>query len=453
MDAFWLLPILAYGECVSKWETLSKDMEVGGTCWTYSISEENMTYADAETWCKTRHAHLIAIQNKNESEQLNLELPPNVGHYWIGIRKIDNEWRWVATNTSLTEEAENWAQGEPNNKQENEDCVEIYIKRKHDAGKWNDDSCTKKKAALCCKASCKPHSCSGHGECIETFDNYTCHCDRGFYGRDCENATTCDPLKEPDQGTMKCNHPVEDFSYNSSCQVQCIEGYRSTGLGPVLCTDSGNWSGPIPVCKVVECGELQAPTHGLLTCSHPSGNFAWNSSCEFACEEGFLLKGSSRLQCDASGEWDRQKPECEAVKCEVVRPVLFFQPERSFVNCSHAEAELTYGSTCNFGCEEGYSLRGSSQIQCSSSGYWSESTPFCEASGNTASVISIGVAATGASFLSVVFLLIWLLKHLRRKAKKFIPARYVVFQNLNRKFKVIFADKKLSRDTVIYQLF
>lgn len=108
-----------------------------------------MSYVEAETWCKTYYMHLVAIQNKNESAQLNVELPSNAGHYWIGIRKIDNEWRWVQTNTTLTKEAENWAEGEPNNKQENEDCVEIYVKRPTDAGKWNDDSCMKEKAALC----------------------------------------------------------------------------------------------------------------------------------------------------------------------------------------------------------------------------------------------------------------------------------------------------------------
>ncbi|KAJ6653858.1 hypothetical protein lerEdw1_008606 [Lerista edwardsae] len=406
-----------------------------GTCWTYNVSDKNMSYMEAEIWCKTCCTHLVAIQDKNETDYLNSAFPPNAGHYWIGIRKIDNEWRWVGTNTSLTKEAENWAEGEPNNKQENEDCVEIYIQREKDEGKWNDESCTKQKAALCYTASCNPHSCSGHGKCIETINNYTCHCDRGFYGQDCENGNllmffklcqvntcqllvTCDPLKGPDEGNLECNHPVKDFSYNSSCWVHCIHGYRSTGLEPILCTDSGNWSAPTPVCKVVECGMLQAPTRGFLSCSHPSGSFAWNSSCEFACEEGFLLRGSSRLQCGASGEWDGQEPECEAVKCEAVR-----QPGRGFVNCSHADAKLTYNSTCDFGCEEGYSLTGSSQIQCSSSGHWSESIPVCEASRNTMSVISIGAAASGISFLSVVSLLIWLLKRFRRKAKKFTPAR------------------------------
>ena len=49
----------------------------------------------------------------------------------------------------MTEEAANWAPGEPNNKQNKEDCIEIYIKRETDSGKWNDERCSKKKLALC----------------------------------------------------------------------------------------------------------------------------------------------------------------------------------------------------------------------------------------------------------------------------------------------------------------
>lgn len=36
-------------------------------------------------------------------------------------------------------------------------------------------------------ASCTPNSCSGRGDCIETINNYICHCNKGFYGHDCEH--------------------------------------------------------------------------------------------------------------------------------------------------------------------------------------------------------------------------------------------------------------------------
>lgn len=117
--------------------------------WTYHYSDTNMTYREAEQWCRKKYTNLVAIQNKEEIKHLNAFLPFNPGYYWIGIRKINGVWTWTGTNKELTEEARNWASGEPNGKGNNEDCVEIYIKRGKDDGKWNDEQCEKKKVALC----------------------------------------------------------------------------------------------------------------------------------------------------------------------------------------------------------------------------------------------------------------------------------------------------------------
>lgn len=117
--------------------------------WSYHRSEVTMDWAAARNWCREHYTDMVAIQNHGEIEHLNSILPQVAGYYWIGIRKINSTWTWVGTNKPLTAEAENWAQGEPNNGRNNEDCVEIYIKRKHDAGKWNDESCKKQKTALC----------------------------------------------------------------------------------------------------------------------------------------------------------------------------------------------------------------------------------------------------------------------------------------------------------------
>lgn len=117
-------------------------------CWIYIYSNTNKTYDDAEKWCHNHNAKLVAIQNKSINGYLNETLPHNPGYYWIGIRKINDKWTWVATNEKLMEKDENWATGEPNGNG-NEDCVEIYIKRDRDAGKWNDERCDKAKVALC----------------------------------------------------------------------------------------------------------------------------------------------------------------------------------------------------------------------------------------------------------------------------------------------------------------
>lgn len=124
-------------------------------CWSYHASNDTMNWESARKWCREHFTDMVAIQNQEEIEHLKTLLPRRRGYYWIGIRKVNNVWTWVGTNKPLTKEAENWATNEPNNgdrlqtSSQAEDCVEMYIKREVDEGKWNDERCSKSKTALC----------------------------------------------------------------------------------------------------------------------------------------------------------------------------------------------------------------------------------------------------------------------------------------------------------------
>nr|KAF6414316.1 selectin L [Molossus molossus] len=283
----------------------------GADGWTYHYSATPMNWLNARRFCRQNYTDLVAIQNKGEIEYLNRTLPFSRTYYWIGIRKVGGVWTWVGTNKSLTAEAENWGDGEPNNKKSKEDCVEMYIKRSRDAGKWNDDACHKPKTALCYTASCQPWSCSGHGECVETINNNTCTCDVGYYGSQCQWVVACEPLEGPAGGTMACTHPRGDFSYSSRCAFRCSEGTDLAGTEETTCGPSGNWSSPVPTCQVIRCEPLAAPDLGAIHCSHPLDNFSFNSTCTFRCSEGTELIGEKRTVCGSSGTWSSPRPLCQ----------------------------------------------------------------------------------------------------------------------------------------------
>lgn len=172
--------------------------------WSYHHSNKTMNWDTARKWCTEHYTDMVAIQNRGEISHLNSILPRQANYYWIGIRKVDDVWTWVGTNKILTKEAENWADGEPNNGGNNEDCVEMYIKREKDTGKWNDESCMKKKTALCFTASCQSDSCY-HGECVETINSHHCKCSEGFYGEQCEHGKQAqdDIVQISNTGSMK----------------------------------------------------------------------------------------------------------------------------------------------------------------------------------------------------------------------------------------------------------
>lgn len=283
----------------------------GIDCWTYHYSERPMNWINARKFCQNKYTDLVAIQNQEEIEYLNEILPFNRYYYWIGIRKVGGVWTWVGTNKSLTKEATNWGLGEPNNKKSKEDCVEIYIKREKDKGKWNDDSCQKSKMALCYTASCHSQSCSGHGECIETINNNTCNCDVGYYGSHCEFVISCQPLEAPELGTMTCIHLLGNFRFKSQCTFNCSEGTDMIGIKETTCGPLGTWSSLKPTCHVVRCSPLTAPEWGIIDCSHPLANFSLTSVCTFSCLEGAEIIGEKKTTCGPSGNWSNPSPRCQ----------------------------------------------------------------------------------------------------------------------------------------------
>ncbi|KAL1022888.1 hypothetical protein UPYG_G00033780 [Umbra pygmaea] len=347
-------------------------MWTGAEGWTYHSSNETMTWDDARKWCLEHYTDMVAIQNHEEISYLKNYLPKKSKYYWIGIRKVDNVWTWVGTKKALTEEAKNWAMNEPNNKGKNQDCVEMYIQRLIDDGKWNDESCAKHKIALCYTASCHNDSCY-HGECVETINNHTCKCSEGFYGDKCEHAVECrmEEVTVPDKASVSCSHPNGNFSFDSTCQYSCEEGYRLSNSGNMKCTASKSWSEQPPTCELVRCTELCEPGRGKMACSHPLGSFSFLSTCEFICDEGYEISSSPVLRCGASGQWNSSHPQCVAVSCPSLQ-----QPQHGDMNCGE---DFTYGSSCSFSCSEGYHLQGAIQVNCTSAAKWSEDIPHCEA--------------------------------------------------------------------------
>ncbi|XDV41617.1 hypothetical protein PO909_010443 [Leuciscus waleckii] len=351
----------------------------GSEGWSYHSSHFKMDWEHARQWCRQNYTDMVAIQNKEEISHLNKFLPKVDGYYWIGIRKIDDRWTWVGTNKTLTKEAENWADKEPNNGGNNEDCVEIYIKRTQDEGKWNDESCLKKKTALCYTASCKDDSCvSGQGECVETINSHTCSCFKGCYGERCEHVVKCKPNEVTPAGhaSVQCFHPKGNFSYDSHCEYSCEEGYELKGSSTTRCTSTTEWSSKPPTCQLIQCPELIKPQEGEMQCNHPMGRFSYQSTCEFVCKEGYKLRdnSSSTLFCGATGRWNDSKPTCEIVKCksEDLTP-----PDHATVQCSDP-TDFSYDSQCEYSCEEGYELKGSSTTRCTSTTEWSSKPPTCE---------------------------------------------------------------------------
>ncbi|XP_016351743.1 P-selectin [Sinocyclocheilus anshuiensis] len=343
--------------------------------WTYHYNIDiNVDWTAARQWCQKHFTDMVAIQNQAEVEYLNRVLPFNQAYYWIGIRKIDDYWTWVGTKKRLDPEAANWAENEPNNKGSGQDCVEIYIKRRKETAKWNDERCSKKKATVCYLASCSKESCSEHAECVETIGNYRCQCHPGFMGPRCEEVVQCWPIENPQQGFVNCDGVFGAFHFNSSCQFRCVTGFKLEGSQRLRCLASGHWDNALPICQAVQCLPIIDAAGGWsMNCTHPLSINSFNSSCEFKCEEGFELKGSNTTWCDQTGQWTHKPPTCTVVTCNEI-----LAPAKGHLTCADPLGKYSFRSTCNISCVEGHKLRGKATLSCLSDGNWSAPTPDCE---------------------------------------------------------------------------
>ncbi|XP_062920068.1 E-selectin-like [Mobula hypostoma] len=110
---------------------------------------------------------------------------------------------------------------------------------------------------------------------------------------------------------MLCNHPLGNFSFNSTCDFHCIPGFTLQGSQSLQCTAAGQWTAETPSCEAVKCGKLEIPEKGYMNCSHPLSDFSYKSVCTLNCDKGFHLGGSDSIQCGTSGQWNGRKPTCE----------------------------------------------------------------------------------------------------------------------------------------------
>ncbi|KAJ8002099.1 hypothetical protein DPEC_G00176280 [Dallia pectoralis] len=88
-----------------------------------------------------------------------------------------------------------------------------------------------------------------------------------------------------------------------------------------------------------------------------------------SCNNGYTPTGNPRtIVCSASGVWTPSKLKCLAKSCSFPQ------------NPDHGEMvfeDITYQSTINFTCHDGYTIQGASTIECLANGEWSEPPPKC----------------------------------------------------------------------------
>eukprot|EP00298_Acanthocystis_sp_HF-20_P015946 c21328_g3_i1.p1 GENE.c21328_g3_i1~~c21328_g3_i1.p1 ORF type:complete len:1132 (+),score=497.73 c21328_g3_i1:152-3397(+) len=178
--------------------------------------------------------------------------------------------------------------------------------------------------------------CSGHGICLDG----KCICDKGWENEDCgtrSEFSLCDSEVSLENGNVTCQ--------GNHCDLVCLKGYEMTGPSQWQCSDNSSWIG-IGQTKCSPICENNCNNHG--TCVSPS-------TCE--CFEGFTGKSCNRLICKS----ELPKIEFGSIVCD---------------------SNQTNAFSCQVHCDNGFKVKGKSEVICDEFGMWSNDfdicTPYCQ---------------------------------------------------------------------------
>ncbi|XP_032416301.1 CUB and sushi domain-containing protein 1 isoform X4 [Xiphophorus hellerii] len=178
---------------------------------------------------------------------------------------------------------------------------------------------------------------------------------------------------------ITCGHPGNpangrtngsEFNLNDVVNFTCNKGYILSGNARAQCRLNGQWSNPLPVCKVVNCSDPGHVENGVRQSGlrYPE-IFSYGVTVVIHCKRGYYLLGSAILTCQHNGLWDRPTPRCLAISCG--DPGV---PPNAVVSGTHS---WTYGSVLQYSCLPGGVLVGNSTRNCQEDGTWSGAPPYC----------------------------------------------------------------------------
>ncbi|KAB5530866.1 hypothetical protein PHYPO_G00134270 [Pangasianodon hypophthalmus] len=181
---------------------------------------------------------------------------------------------------------------------------------------------------------------------------------------------------QPECQVVSCGNPGtprnaliqfhDGLVFSRSITYACREGYYSTGLLTRHCTVNGTWTGDMPECTVINCGDPGVPANGLRL----GNDFTYGSIVSFQCSPGFTMDAdrASTLICTKDRTWNGTKPVCRAIVCGA---------PPSIPNGQVVGTDFQWGSSISYTCNQGYQLSLPTVLTCQGSGNWSGERPQC----------------------------------------------------------------------------
>lgn len=151
----------------------------------------------------------------------------------------------------------------------------------------------------------------GNVTCVDTPEpfsfgsccNFTCHEGYALMG----------------ETTMSCLASGKWSGSTPTCAGLCFKLFHKHGRKLIVaCTLL--WCVSFPV---VQCSRLEAPHNASIRCDNPLGEHSYSSSCIVRCDEGFDLIGTNTIECSSRGQWSSALPVCQGITTQETVRTLF----------------------------------------------------------------------------------------------------------------------------------
>ncbi|CAG05694.1 unnamed protein product [Tetraodon nigroviridis] len=182
---------------------------------------------------------------------------------------------------------------------------------------------------------------------------------------------------KPSCKVLQCSPPPQiyhgkvegtDHFWGSSVSYSCFHGYQLSAPAVLTCEGNGTWTGEVPQCLPVLCGDPGSPGGG-----YREGNiFSYRSEVRFYCQTPYLLVGSMSRVCQADGSWSGQQPACIDPAFNSCR-----DPGTPAYGIPVMAQGFQVGSKISFKCRKNYHILGSTTRTCLENLTWSGTQPEC----------------------------------------------------------------------------